>query len=1003
MLQANHAGLAFVSPVPSEVTLRHFELWRESVAESRPVIELQRGPDQNDGLPCYVLTVIGRERKRLLADLTHVLHNAGLETVSARIFTMPNQSVMDLFTLRDPDHVLDDESIVASVHEALFHLIGVDGGQDLRGQSPAVGAATPPDGMTSSADRIESLLGTARAEPRGLTRDPAGQPDSSALLDRTSSSARRMGASLAQSSSHSVDEEREAQFKRIANSKPVGSSLVPRDIRRCASNIAVADLDLTMQQSEAAARAQSYTIHTQYGTYPDVDLGPLKNGEWLLYYSPDSEQRYRFKFRLSEDEKYLTWEGRTLRLSACVGVLFGPQSSTFRDLGNRRVDPDWLCLSLVLFPRGGLQYGAKDGGGLPDDKAPASNVVGADGVTATASSSAAGSSGSGKGLEAPEPTTVDLVCESDAQLTTWLFGLQKLCGASTGRPLYSYEAFLLQRAKYKVQTRAHDRGLTTRQYLLKKARKFGEKREQKGAVERHEWELSQLETEIEQLRKVLRKANHRETVLATKLHALQQRWDIDFNELKLIETIGRGAYSEMWRAEWRASGVAVKMLKIPAGVWSGISVGPSRDRSSPLEPVLTQERFSIDTRNEDADTTGEQEFIHEFHDEVASLSELRHPNIVLFMGASIRLPNLCIVTEFCHGGNLYSALRRKSWREHVGQEEFLRMARDAARGMLYLHEARVIHRDFKSQNLLLDRPVESGCPILKIADFGLSRRYNGAVGATTMERTEAGVMTSETGTYRWMAPEVIRHEKYNEKVDVYSYGITLWELFTCETPFSGLTPIQAAFAVADKNLRPTPSSELGKAAKIPKAWEALITRCWKAKGEDRPSFSNVLQALDEMEQSGPDQDAVVWTALEKQREAKNIFGQDSATSRAISRTRELNDRSSIFQRTIEKLKRVASGSSFFGQSGTDTSKPIVDGDLTEAETGADAGLKSDLPEKTEEQASLDAQVPASSDTNTASVDEELDGSGELGRERKPATGLLHSGSAPSIAMKRLND
>jgi serine/threonine protein kinase len=1033
MLQANHGGLAFVSPVPPEVTLRHFELWRESVAESRPVVELQLAPEQPDGLPGYILTVIGRERKRLLADLTHVLHNAGLETVSARIFTMPNQSVMDLFTLRDPDRVLDDDAVVASVHEALFHLIGVDAGSDPATRSPAVGPAAPPGGP-AEADKVDALLSIGTAAGQEEISRVARQRGSSSLLDGTSASAQPyFAANIAQSSSFSVDEEREAQFMRIANSKPVGSSLASRTIRRCSSNIAVADLDLTIkqQQNEAASHAQTYSTHTLYGTYPDVDLGPLKNGEWLLYYSPDSEQRYRFKFRLSDDEKYLSWEGRTLRLSACVGVLFGPQSSTFRQPGNLRVDPDWLCLSLVLFPRGGQDYTISDTAAALIDKSGGTTTPGAGGGLGTSALPPAASLSSARGnaLEAPEPTTVDLVCESDAQLTSWLFGLQKLCSSSSNRPLYSYEALLLQRAKYKIRTRAHDRGLTTRQYVLKKARKLGEKREQKGAVERHEWDLSQLETEIEQLRKNLRRANARETILATKLHSLQQKWDIDFKELNLIVAIGRGAYSEMWRAEWRSCAVAVKVLKVPAGVSSGVSIGPSRDRSSATVPIMCTDLSPSDTRGADIDTTSEQEFIHEFHDEVVALSELRHPNIVLFMGASVQMPNLCIVTEFCHGGNLYSALRRRSWREHMGHSEFLRMARDAARGMLYLHEARVIHRDFKSQNLLLDRPVESGCPILKIADFGLSRRYNGAVGTTTLEESDAGVMTSETGTYRWMAPEVIRHEKYNEKVDVYSYGITLWELFTCETPFSGLTPIQAAFAVADKDLRPTAVSEVGKAVVIPKAWQALITRCWKPKAQDRPRFSDVIDALDEMELSGPDQEGVIWRTLEKQRDAANTFGSESGTSRAISRSREPSDRSTIFQRTIEKLKRVTSGSNFFGQTGTDTAKSIDD----VSADGVTRVRSNGSPERTrEKETSNPAEAPKAtnpvpnatenSDLQLATVDRhpstadpssprsnvetgvaDLDKSGADVLDGSRVTGLLHSGSAPSLGAKRQDD
>jgi len=93
----------------------------------------------------------------------------------------------------------------------------------------------------------------------------------------------------------------------------------------------------------------------------------------------------------------------------------------------------------------------------------------------------------------------------------------------------------------------------------------------------------------------------------------------------------------------------------------------------------------------------------------------------------------------------------------------LKMGAEVARGMDYLHKRRVVHRDLKAANLLLD---DAGC--VKIADFGVARLLDAG----------GGVMTAETGTYRWMAPEIITHAPYDEKADVYSYGILLWELLT---------------------------------------------------------------------------------------------------------------------------------------------------------------------------------------------------------------------------------
>ncbi|KOM45268.1 hypothetical protein LR48_Vigan06g057400 [Vigna angularis] len=98
-------------------------------------------------------------------------------------------------------------------------------------------------------------------------------------------------------------------------------------------------------------------------------------------------------------------------------------------------------------------------------------------------------------------------------------------------------------------------------------------------------------------------------------------------------------------------------------------------------------------------------------------------------------------------------------------------------------------------------------------------------------------MTAETGTYRWMAPEVIEHKPYDQKADVFSFGIALWELLTGELPYSCLTPLQAAVGVVQKGLRPT----------IPKTTHPrlseLLQRCWQQDPTLRPDFSEIIEIL----------------------------------------------------------------------------------------------------------------------------------------------------------------
>ncbi|KAF1781541.1 Protein kinase, ATP binding site [Phytophthora cactorum] len=204
-------------------------------------------------------------------------------------------------------------------------------------------------------------------------------------------------------------------------------------------------------------------------------------------------------------------------------------------------------------------------------------------------------------------------------------------------------------------------------------------------------------------------------------------------------------------------------------------------------------------------------------EEVASA--LRHPNIVQFLGSASAPPRYCLVFEFMEGGTLAALVRAKS----KAPLDFFRLANDMAQGMSYLHEHSVMHRDLKSSNVLLDAQGTA-----KISDFGLS---------CVMEVGRSADRTAETGTYGWMAPEVIRHEPYSSKADVYSFAVVMWELLAKDIPFKGQTPMQTAMAVAEHQMRPAlPRNTLPKIAE-------LIEHCWNQDPTRRPDFSAIVKVL----------------------------------------------------------------------------------------------------------------------------------------------------------------
>ena len=254
---------------------------------------------------------------------------------------------------------------------------------------------------------------------------------------------------------------------------------------------------------------------------------------------------------------------------------------------------------------------------------------------------------------------------------------------------------------------------------------------------------------------------------------------IDLNEIKIGRPLGQGGFGAVFEAKWKRRKVAVKVC--PGNLLTNLSR------------------------------------------EIQVLTSLpHHPHVLTFFGATLSSDAVStyIVTELAPNGSLYDYLHVK--KEEPSPDQSLAWAQQIASGMQHLHSNNIVHRDLKSGNILLALGF-----LAKLCDFGTAR---------TLAKT---TMTNQAGTYRWMAPEIVKdiETEINKMCDVFSFGMVIYEIFARKIPYADIpSDALVGLAMLQGERPPVPTA-------LPSYLCSLLEACWKEEPDQRPQFETIVLAI----------------------------------------------------------------------------------------------------------------------------------------------------------------
>jgi serine/threonine-protein kinase CTR1 len=280
---------------------------------------------------------------------------------------------------------------------------------------------------------------------------------------------------------------------------------------------------------------------------------------------------------------------------------------------------------------------------------------------------------------------------------------------------------------------------------------------------------------------------------------------IDRSELQWGDLIGSGATAQVFRGSWFDNQVTIKQLMINA-------------------------QHAMQLRREVA-----------FLREAAIIAQISHDNLVQFHGLAFDRQPYLLISEFCGGGSCYDLLHMNDDLELVMKQQ-LKMCCDVACAMDYLHrfKPQIIHRDLKSLSIFLVEPLllQTDIPHAKVADVSLGKMKENPTSDSW------GKMTRNVGTGQWRAPEMAT-TVYNEKVDVYSFSMVMFEILCEEIPFNDIDQTDLHKAVAEGE-RPDMDAV---PPFMPADLVQLMVQCWAHNPAARPSFEYIWSVLSAISRS----------------------------------------------------------------------------------------------------------------------------------------------------------